>query len=131
MKVRVPFSPHGPIMLPGDFSRLIVALNPRLRIITGESNRDKMVASVYHWDSVYNPDRNCEFRNEGNWMFVTRVPINWLPERTIKNAQGKILDRGWRDALNNIAQLGYIRIPKILGGNNGILKEGRVQVIGR
>lgn len=114
----------GPIWIPGDFARFVKRLNPRLCILHTWENRVEFVANVSHWDEEYSEENNMEHRYQGHWKFCSRIPINWYPERSIYDRDGRHIYRGWREVLSHLKNLGYITIPNRLGGNLGILSRG-------
>lgn len=130
--------PHGYIRTV-EFWRFLRQLNPALAIHWSGENRVEDVAMVKFWEREYNEERQGEYRYLGHWRPITRIAPVWIPERNIRRRlDGKILSRGWREALHNIAvqkvcdcvvpcnHPQMINIPRNLGGNRGVLNFGYV-----
>lgn len=84
----------------------------------------KYVASVCYWHPEYEEEAGNEYRSEGNWRHVARIPVKVIPERSIYDAKGHILLRGWRELLARLSNRKLIKIPARYGGRHGILNFG-------
>ena len=118
-----------------QFSSVIRKLNPRLRTFFGENviaGVPTVVGSVYFWATEREWDVHIEVGSRpsqgSHWLQVCGISPVWMPERNVK-VNGKMYKRGWREALDIIAQKGYIRIPLKYGGKEGILKHGHPREI--
>jgi hypothetical protein len=105
-----------------SFDNLIHRLCPKLRAFAGVKligGVETLVASVYFWERDHEWDVHSSFggNNGGNWAQVCAVTPVRLPERSIRYG-GRLIKRGWREALDICARKGYIRIPNEYGGND-------------
>jgi len=116
-------------MWPGDLERLIKGLNPRLKIVRGHDLQENR-AGLYHWANQWEEDGLMETRSMGNWELVCGVSVNWMPERTIKEDDGRhIWKRGWREVLELLRSKQLIRVPAEYGGKYDVLRFGTVKKI--
>jgi hypothetical protein len=111
---------HGNLAA-GDFLRLLVSLNPRLRIIAGSEGRK--VAGLYYWEHA----RNTEHNITPHWRFIMGVQPGWMPERSIMYSDGVHYSHGWREVLATLAGQGLVKIPSAFGGNGRVLHYGKVK----